>query len=114
MANILIACLEKQDVSRGQAFIAVAERAESLKEMSENLFRRYGHEPKIAYVSWSEFENSVSKDDFEATFEHASYSPNCSVEKAKKLLGVRLQYTIDDILNEYMDYQNIAKAPSLD
>lgn len=114
LANILIACLEKQDVSRGQAFIAVAERAESLKEMSENLFRRYGYEPKIAYVSWAEFENSVSKDDFEATFEHASYSPNCSVEKAKKLLGVRLQYTIDDILNEYMDYQNIAKAPSLD
>ncbi len=113
LANILVACLEKQDVSCGEAFIAVAERAETLKEISENLFKRYGHEPKIAYRTWQDFQKAVSKDDFEATFEHASYSPNCSVEKAKKLLGVKIEYTIDEILGEYIDYQNIAKTPSL-
>lgn len=109
LANVIVACLEKQEISCGEAFIAVAEKAESLKEITENLFKHYGHEPKISYLPWSEFQKTVSKDDFEATFEHASYSPDCTVEKVKKLLGVQINYTIDDILKEYADYQKIAR-----
>lgn len=107
LSQIIIAAIEKQDISNGQAFIAVAERAMTLKAITENLYRKYGHEPNIRYVEWEEFKKNLSDEDVRVSWDHISHSPCCSVEKAKKLLGVSIKYTINDIMNEYVDYQKI-------
>ena len=107
LSQIIVAAIEKQDVSNGQAFIAVAEHAMTLKAMAENMYRRFGHEPNIRYVEWEEFVKESTEENVRVSWDHISHSPCCTVEKAKNLLGVSIKYTIDDIMNEYVDYHKI-------
>ena len=39
--------------------------------------------------------------------EHMYHSPCCTVEKAKRLLGVEIKYSIMDIYYEYLTYQGM-------
>lgn len=105
LANIIIASMEKQSVSNGQVFIAVAKKAMTLRAMCENLYRRYGHEPNLRFVEWGEFVEIVGENNASVTYDHVFHSPCCSVEKAERMLGVNVEYSIDDIINEYVDYQ---------
>ena len=105
LARIIAACIEKPNIANGQAFIAVAEKALSLRMICEEMYAHYGKTPNIKYVDWNEFVSIVGEQQANITYEHISHSPCCSVEKAKKLLGVEIKYSIMDIYYEYLAYQ---------
>jgi hypothetical protein len=107
LAQIIYACIQKQDVSNGEAFIAVAERAMTLRAICEELYAHYGQKPNLRFVEWAEFEKIVGKENADVTLDHATHSPCCSVEKAKQLLGVEIKYSIMDIFKEYLQYQGM-------
>ncbi len=107
LAQIIYACICKQDIANGEAFIAVAERAMTLRGICEELYAHYGQKPNLRFVEWEEFERVVGKQNADVTYDHATHSPCCSVEKAKKLLGVELKYSIMDIFKEYLQYQGM-------
>ncbi len=67
--------------------------------------RRFGHEPKINYVSKQEFLELVGKDQYEVSMDHITHSPCCTCAKSIELLGVKPKYTIIDIICEYLEYQ---------
>ena len=108
LTRVIIACLTKQDVSNGQAFISVAPNAMTMKAIAEALYLHCGHEPNIRYVSEEEFKASLSEKDYLASLDHISHSPVCSCQKSIELLGVEPKYSILDILKEYMDYNRPA------
>lgn len=105
LARIVIACIEKQTVSNGQAFLAVAERALSLRMICLELYKFYKKQPDIRYLDWDDFVKEIGEEQANVTLDHIEHSPYCSVEKAKKLLGVDLKYSIMDIYYEYIKYQ---------
>lgn len=105
LATIIVACIEQPEVANGEAFIAVAEKALSLRMICEEMYVHYGKTPNIKYVDWDEFVGIVGEQQANITYEHVSHSPCCTVEKAKKLLGVEIKYSIMDIYYEYLTYQ---------
>lgn len=105
LAEIITASIEKQDVSNGQAFIAVAKRAMTMRAICEVLYARYGHKPNLRYLEWAEFERTVGKENAAVSYDHVYHSPCCTVEKAERMLGVQVKYSIEDIMNEYLDHQ---------
>lgn len=107
LAKSIIACITQQEKSNGQAFICVAEKAMTLRAICEDIFTYYGKKPNIRYVEFEEFEKIVGKDNALDTLDHVSHSPCCSVEKLKKLLGVKIKYDIPSIYREYIEYNNI-------
>lgn len=107
LAQIICGCIKKQDVANGEAFIAVAEHAMTLKAICEYLYEYYGQKPNLRFVEWQEFEEIVGKANADDSFDHVSHSPCCTVEKAKKLLGVEIKYSITDIFHEYLEYQGM-------
>jgi nucleoside-diphosphate-sugar epimerase len=107
LAKIILACIEKQDVSNGEAFIAVAEHAMTLKAICESLYEYYGQKPNLRFVEWQEFLETVGETNAADTYDHVLHSPSCTVEKAKKLLGVEIKYSIMDIFLEYIEYQGL-------
>ena len=107
LANIIAACIEKQEISNGEAFIAVAERAMTLRAICENLYGYYGRKPNLRYVEWQEFLKTVGDEAAADTYDHIYHSPCCTVEKAKRLLGVDIKYSIMDIFFEYIEYQGL-------
>ena len=102
LANIILACMEKQDVASGQAFIAVAEKAMTLRAITENLYRHFGHAPNIRYLEWNAFTEAVGEQNALVTLDHISHSPCCTPMKAQTLLGVEIKYSIMDIFYEYI------------
>ena len=107
LAQIIMACIKQQDVANGEAFNAVAEKAMTMRGICENLYAYYRQKENIKCLEWSDFEQTVGKKNAMVTLDHAAHSPCCSVEKAKKLLGVDIKYSIMDIFYEYLNFQNI-------
>ena len=107
LAQIIYGCIKKQEVANGEAFIAVAERAMTLKAICEKLYEYYGKKLNLRFVSWEEFYELVGERQADISMDHMFHSPCCSVEKAKKLLGVEIKYSIMDIYYEYLAYQGM-------
>ncbi len=107
LAQIIYACIQKQDIANGEAFIAVAEHAMTLKAICEELYAHYGQTPKLRFVEWAEFCGIVGAEQSNISKDHMFHSPCCSVEKAKRLLGVKMKYSIMDIFYEYLAYQGM-------
>ena len=109
LARIIISAINKKDISNGQAFIAVAEKAMTLRAITEKVFEYFNQKPNIEYLSWEDFKKEVGDDNALVTLDHTSHSPCCSVDKAKKLLGVDIKYSIMDIFYEYLNEQKKLK-----
>ncbi len=105
LSAVIVACLTKPEKANGHAFISVAEHAMTLRAIAEELFRRFGHEPKIKYVGEQEFLELVGKDQYEVSMDHITHSPCCTCAKSIEFLGVKPKYTIIDIICEYLEYQ---------
>ncbi|HAZ19789.1 MAG TPA: epimerase [Clostridiales bacterium] len=103
LTAIIIASIRQPDVSVGEAYIAAAPSAMTLRAMTEEMYVHFGHEPKIRYASWEEFASIVGETDAGVTLDHISHSPVCTPEKVQKQLGIHLKYSIMDILYEYME-----------
>lgn len=107
LAKVLTACIENQDKANGEAFIAVAEHCMTLRAICEELYAYYNQTPNLRYVEWAEFERIVGKENADVAMDHIGHSPCCTMEKAKRVLGVQMQYSIMDIYKEYLEYQKM-------
>ena len=105
MGKTILACMEKQEVSNGQAFIAVAEKSMTLRVITENLFRYFGHKPNIQYLEWKDFVEAVGEQNALVTLDHISHSPCCTPRKAQTMLGVEIKHSIMDIFYAYIAEQ---------
>ena len=109
LAKIIIACINNQEVANGQAFIAVARKAMTLKAICEKLFNYFNKEVNIEYLEWEEFKKVVGEENAFVTLDHVSHSPCCTPDKAEKMLGVNIKYSIMDIYYEYIEEQKKLK-----
>ena len=103
LARIIIATINKQAISNGQAFIAVAKKAMTLRAITEKLFSYFDKEPNIEYLEWQEFKDKVGDNNALVTLDHISHSPCCTPNKAENILGVDIKYSIMDIYYEYIE-----------
>lgn len=103
LSNIICACIEKQDKANGQAFIATATKAMTMRAICESLYAYYGHTPNIQYVSWENFVSIVGESNAVISKDHIEHSPCCSCEKAMQVLGVVPEKSIMDIYFEYIE-----------
>lgn len=107
LAQIIYGCIKNQEIANGEAFIAVAEHAMTNKAICEQLYAHYNQKPNLRFVEWQEFCTLVGETQADISKDHMFHSPCCTVEKAKKLLGVEMKYSIMDIYYEYLSYQGM-------
>ncbi len=105
LARIIIASINKQEISNGQAFIAVARKAMTLRAITEKLYNYFGKETNIEYLEWQEFTKEVGDNNALVTLDHISHSPCCTPNKVESLLKVDIKYSIMDIYYEYIEEQ---------
>ena len=53
----------------------------------------FGQEAHLGFLPWEEWKRTVSESEAEETWDHIAHSPNCSIEKAKRLLNYTPGYT---------------------
>ncbi len=92
VAQAFVRAIQNFDNSVGKNFHIVSPQAITLRGYAEAMADWFGKETNLGFLPWQDWKLTVSEGDAEATWDHIAHSPNCSIEKAKRLLGYDPKY----------------------
>ena len=93
VAGVFLAAIASRSTAIGESFHAVAETAVTLRGYAYAVADWFGQEAQLGLLPYGEWREKVPERDAAATWDHIEHSPNCSMEKAARLLGFRPRYT---------------------
>ncbi len=93
VARLFMAAISSRTTAIGEAFHAVSDKALTLRGYAESMSRWFGHEPELEFLPYDQWAAGQNAEDAKATWEHIARSPNCSMEKARRLLGFVPRHT---------------------
>ncbi|HEY2861222.1 MAG TPA: NAD-dependent epimerase/dehydratase family protein [Terracidiphilus sp.] len=100
VAQAFVLALERRDAALGQAFHVVSPRALTLRGYAERIAAWFGKPADLSFAPYAEWKTTVNERDARITFDHIAHSPNCSIEKARRLLGYNPRYTSLEAVQE--------------
>jgi nucleoside-diphosphate-sugar epimerase len=93
VAAAFVRALATRDASLGESFHVVSPAALTLRGFAERMSAWFGSNSEIRYLPWQEWQAGFSEKDARITWDHIAHSPNCSIEKARKILGYAPRYS---------------------
>ena len=100
IAGVFFAAIKAGQPAFGEGFHAVSDAAVTLYGYASEAARWFGREALLKFEPFDEWKNRVSAEDAADTYEHIRRSPNCSMEKAKRLLNFSPKYSTFDAVRE--------------
>ena len=100
VAQLIVGAIDNRSAAIGESFHAVSAAALTLRGYAEAMFRWFGHEPTLTFAAFEEWAKLQDPDEAKATWEHIIRSPNCSIDKARRLLGYEPRYTSLEAVQE--------------
>jgi nucleoside-diphosphate-sugar epimerase len=100
VAQSFIKAIENRNRAVGESFHIVSEQAVTLRGYAEAMALWFGQEARLKFLPWPQWKGTVSGAEADATWDHIAHSPNCSIAKAKKLLGYSPRYTSLEAVRE--------------
>jgi nucleoside-diphosphate-sugar epimerase len=88
----------------GESFHTVSPAALTLRGYAESVAAWFGQPARLRTVPWEQWRTTVSEKEAVATWDHIAHSPNCSIAKARRLLGYRPRYSSLQAVYEAMDW----------
>ncbi|MHB1002189.1 MAG: NAD-dependent epimerase/dehydratase family protein [Armatimonadota bacterium] len=96
--------LDNWSASVGESFHAVSPAAVTLRGFAETAARWFGQTARLNFLPWDAWTSTVSEQDAAVTLDHISHSPNCSIEKAQRLIDYKPRYTSFQAVRESVDW----------
>ena len=93
VAQCFVAALLNWPQAEGQCFHAVSRGALTMAGYAESVAEWYGQKAKIRFLPWEEWRLTVTGKEASITWDHIARSPNCSIAKARQLLGYQPRYS---------------------
>jgi nucleoside-diphosphate-sugar epimerase len=93
VAQAFVQALVHRSVAIGESFHVVSPAALTLRGYAEAVSAWFGEKARLRFLSWDEWQTTVSKEDAAATWDHIAHCPNCSIEKARRLLDYQPRYS---------------------
>jgi nucleoside-diphosphate-sugar epimerase len=109
VAQAFIKAMESRNLALGEAFHTVSEQALTLRGYAEAMYKWYGQEVNLDFLPWDQWKKTVMNAEADATWDHIAHSPNCSIEKAKKLIGYAPRYSSLQAVREAVSYFEAGK-----
>ncbi len=104
VAQSFINAINNRNRALGESFHIVSEQALTLRGYAVAMAAWFGKEAKLSFLPWESWKDTVNENDAVATWDHISHSPNCSIEKAKRLLNYQPRYTSLQAVQESVTY----------
>ena len=95
----------------GESFHIVSPAAITLAGYAETVAGWFGQTAKLRFLPWNEWRTTVTEREAEITWDHIARSPNCSIEKAKRLLGYQPRYRSMEAVRESVMQLCLTNAP---
>ncbi|MBX4931391.1 MULTISPECIES: NAD-dependent epimerase/dehydratase family protein [Rhizobium] len=93
VAAMFMDAISNWNAATGESFHAVSEQALTLRGYAESMSLWFGRDPKLTFAPFDVWAEGQTDEDAKATWEHIARSPNCSIAKARRLLGYSPRYT---------------------
>ena len=100
VAQAFVKSVENWNSSIGESFHVVSPAAITLRGYAEEVASWFGRTTNIKYLPWNEWSLTVEENEANATWDHIAHSPNCSIEKAKRLLNYQPRYSSLEAVRE--------------
>ncbi|MFC5647698.1 NAD-dependent epimerase/dehydratase family protein [Paenibacillus solisilvae] len=92
--------IENWGASVGESFHVVSPSAVTLRGYAESVASWFGKKANLSFLPWEKWRLTVTEQEVQATWDHIAHSPNCSIEKAKRLLGYQPKYSSLESIKE--------------
>lgn len=93
VAQLISLCIAQPELSRGEAFHAVSDRALTLSGFAESAASWFGKSADLSFVPFEQFSESLPEQYRQPAFEHIARSHSVSIEKARRVLGYEPRHT---------------------
>jgi nucleoside-diphosphate-sugar epimerase len=100
VAQSFMRTLARRSVAVGESFHIVSPAALTLRGYAERMAEWFGQPARLRFLPWEEWRKNVSEKDASVTWDHITHSPNCSIRKARQLLGYEPRYTSLEAVKE--------------
>ena len=100
LAQAFMKALKNWNQAVGESFHIVSEQAVTLRGYATAMAKWFGQEAKLSYLPWEAWKKTASEYEAELTWDHITHSPNCSIEKAKRLIDFQPKYSSLEAIKE--------------
>lgn len=104
VAQVIVGAMNNPSAANGESFHAVSSGALTLRYYAEAMYRWFGKEPNLSFAPFDQWAAEQDQADAKATWEHIARSPNCSIGKARRLLGYQPRYTSLEAVQEAVEW----------
>jgi nucleoside-diphosphate-sugar epimerase len=96
--------LSRPEKSIGESFNVVSPEALTLRGFCRAVAGWFSRKPRLAYLPWNQWCETVGPEDAADTWEHIRHCPCGSIEKARKLLGYSPHYSSPEAVRESLSW----------
>jgi nucleoside-diphosphate-sugar epimerase len=93
VAQAFMQALARRSAAVGESFHVVSPAALTLRGYAESVAGWFGQPARLRFLPWEEWRATVSEQEAAATWDHIAHSPNCSIDKARHMLGYQPRYS---------------------
>ncbi|MCK5703639.1 MAG: NAD-dependent epimerase/dehydratase family protein [Cyclobacteriaceae bacterium] len=104
VAQSFTCAINNTDKAIGESFHVVSPQAITLRGYAEAMAKWFGKKANLRFLPWEEWEKTVSEADANATHDHIAHSPNCSIDKAHRLINYVPKYSSLDAIKESVSW----------
>ena len=104
VARSFIQAIENRNRVVGESFHIVSPQALTLRGYALAMAAWFGQDAHLGFLPWDRWKETVSEEDAAATWDHIAHSPNCSIEKAGRLLNYSPRYSSLQAVQEAVTY----------
>jgi nucleoside-diphosphate-sugar epimerase len=96
--------MENRTSALGESFHVVSAAALTLRGYAERVAGWFGREAQLEFLPLKDWQQSVTPKEAAVTWDHIAHSPNCSIAKARKVLGYEPRYSSLQAVRESVDW----------
>ncbi|MCX5481345.1 NAD-dependent epimerase/dehydratase family protein [Kaistia geumhonensis] len=100
VAQMFMRAIARRSVAIGEAFHTVSPAAVTLRGYAERMAAWFGREADLAFLPFAEWKMHYDEATAQATYDHIAHSPNCSIDKARAMLGYAPRYSSLEAVQE--------------
>ena len=100
VAQAFMRAIVRRNIAVGESFHIVSPSAITLRGFAERMSAWFGRPADLGFLPWEQWKLTVSDKDAQSTWDHIAHSPNCSIAKARELLGYSPRYTSLEAVQE--------------
>ena len=104
VAQCFVRAMEQRSSALSESFHVVSPAALTLRGYAERVSAWYGKAAQLQFLSWEQWRQRVPERDAAVTWDHIAHSPNCSIAKARTLLGYEPRYSSLEAVRESLEW----------